>query len=324
MEKKAISFAQLAKEESAKAPRSDAAKRALLSSFIRINGYLRLTKGEEGLELSSESASIAKAVYQYLHELYGVSPHFAYTRSAGFLKRVVYHVLVGKEAEDLLNDLQVDFFAPSFPKSLLSDNEALAGYLSGAFLAAGSVNDPVSSNYHLEIALQDESYAKSLMKVWNKAANHQFNSKLVSRRKEWVVYLKRSDEISDFLILIGAKEACLQFENVRVDRDFANIDNRLRNIDTANYQKTQKAAERQIMEIHYFVDKIGFDRIDNPKLKALMQLRLAHPDMSLDELRNALSEELNSAVSKSNVNHLFRYLDEEYRKAAEHERKKND
>jgi DNA-binding protein WhiA len=136
MEKKAISFAQLAKEEAAKAPRSDAAKRALLSAFIRINGYLRLTKGEEGLELSSESASIAKVIYQYLHELYGVSPHFAYTRSAGFLKRVVYHVLVGKEAEDLLNDLQVDFFAPSFPKTLLSDNESLAGYLSGAFLAA--------------------------------------------------------------------------------------------------------------------------------------------------------------------------------------------
>jgi DNA-binding protein WhiA len=74
-------------------------------------------------------------------------------------------------------------------------------------------------------------------KEWNKAANHQFNSKIVARRKEWVVYLKRSDEISDFLILIGAKEACLQFENVRVDRDFANVDNRLRNIDTANYGK---------------------------------------------------------------------------------------
>jgi DNA-binding protein WhiA len=161
MEKKPISFALLAKEEAARFPRSDEEKRALLSAFIRINGYLRLTKGDEGMELQSESASIAKAIYQYLHELYGVEPHFAYTRSAGFLKRVVYHVLVGKEAEDILNDLQVDFFAPSFPKSLLASPSSVAAYLSGAFLAAGSVNDPVSSNYHLEIALSDEGYRQS-------------------------------------------------------------------------------------------------------------------------------------------------------------------
>jgi conserved hypothetical protein len=322
MDKKPISFAQLAKEEASRAPWNDEGKRALLSAFIRLNGFLRLTGGEEGLEVASESASIAKTIYQYLHELYGVEPHFAYTRSAGFLKRVVYHVLVGKDASDLLNDLQVDFFAPSFPKSLLTSSEAVAAYLCGAFLAGGSVNDPSSSNYHLEIALGDESYAKALQKEWNKAANHQFNSKIVQRRKQYVVYLKRSDEISDFLILIGAKEACLQFENVRVDRDFANVDNRLRNIDTANYGKTLKAAERQVAEIHYFEKTLGFDRIDNPKLKALMQLRLSHPDATLEELRGFFSEELNTSISKSNVNHLFRYLDQEYKKAVAHERKK--
>jgi DNA-binding protein WhiA len=176
----------------------------------------------------------------------------------------------------------------------------------------------------LEIALADEGFAKALSHEWNKAANHQFNSKIVKRRQQFVVYLKRSDEISDFLILIGAKEACLQFENVRVDRDFANIDNRLRNIDTANYAKTEKAAERQVEEIHYFLKTLGYDRIDNPKLKALMALRLAHPDATLDELRVLLSEELNTAISKSNVNHLFRYLDQEYRKAQTHERKKHE
>jgi DNA-binding protein WhiA len=168
-----------------------------------------------------------------------------------------------------------------------------------------------------------KAIAKALSKEWNKAANHQFNSKIVLRRKRYVVYLKRSDEISDFLILIGAKQACLQFENIRVDRDFANIDNRLRNIDTANYGKTMKAAERQFLEIHYFEKSVGFDKIDNPKLKALLLLRLKNPDASLDDLRKLLSEELNTSISKSNVNHLFRYLDEEYQKAQEHERKKH-
>jgi DNA-binding protein WhiA len=48
--------------------------------------------------------------------------------------------------------------------------------------------------------------------------------------------------------------------------------------------------------------------IANLKLRALMELRLAHPDASLEELAELLSEELASSVSKSNVNHLFRSL----------------
>jgi DNA-binding protein WhiA len=281
---------------------------------VRINGYLRLNGNNRILELSSESALIAKTIYQYVHDLYGVSARFAYTRSAGFLKRVVYHVLIDN-ALDILNDLGVDFFSFSLPKNLLVSPEQESSYLAGAFLCSGSVNDPHSSNYHLEIALSNEEYAKFLSKEWNHLAKSSFNSKVIQRRKQYVVYIKRSDEISNFLILLGAKESCLHFENVRVDRDFANIDNRLNNLDTANYMKTSKAADRQIEEINYFLSTIGYEKIDNPKLKALMKLRLAHPDLSLEELAGLLSEELATTISKSNVNHLFRYLHEEYIKA---------
>jgi cell division protein WhiA len=310
-----ISFARQVKEESARQERSDEEKRSLLSSFIRLNGYLQLTGGKEGLELSSESANVAKVIFKYLHDLYGVTVRFAYTRSAGFLKRIVYHIIVDEGAADILSDVEVDFFAPVSPKHVLATPEQVAAYLCGAFLAGGSVNSPLSSNYHLEIALADEGYARFLSREWNKAAFHQFESKLIKRRKQYVVYLKKSDQISDFLILIGAKESCLHFENVRVDRDFANIDNRLQNLDTANYGKTRKAGERQCLQIRYFLEALGYDRIDNPKLKALMRLRLSHEDASLEELSKLLSEELNTDISKSNVNHLFRSLDEEYRRA---------
>lgn len=315
MSDKGISFAQSVKEESARAERSDEEKRSLLSAFVRLNGYLRLTGGKEGLELSSESANVAKTIFKYLHDLYGVNVRFAYTRSAGFLKRIVYHILVDEGAGDILNDVQVDYFHPILSRTLLSSPLQAASYLAGAFLAGGSVNDPISSNYHLEIAVSDEDFAKFLSKEWNKVANHQFESKIAKRRKQFVLYLKKSDQISDFLILVGAKEACLHFENVRVDRDFANIDNRLQNLDTANFGKTKKAAERQCEEIRYFVKTIGYEKVDNPKLKALMKLRLQHEDASLDEMAKFLSEELNTEISKSNVNHLFRYLDDEYRRS---------
>jgi DNA-binding protein WhiA len=319
MEGGKISFAQLVKEESARASREEAEKRSLLSAFARLNGYQRISGGADGLELSSESASIAKTIYGYLHEIYGVEVRFAYTRSAGFLKRIVYHIIVDKEGSRILNDLQVDYFQPAFPD--IASPALAAAYLAGAFLAAGSVNDPVSTNYHLEIAVPDESYAKGLSKLWNKKCREPFDSKIVARRKSFVVYLKKSDQIADFLVLIGAKEACLHFENIRVDRDFANIGNRLQNLDTANLGKTLAAAERQKKEITYFVDTLGWNAIDNPKLKALMALRLSHEDASLEELAALLSEELASQVSKSNVAHLFRYLDEQYERAHHGKRK---
>ena len=303
-----ISFARLVKEESAKAERSVSEKKALLSSFVRINGYLRIRGKQEGLELSSENSAIAKCVYQYLHELYGVDVRFAYTRSAGFLKRMVYHVIVDDEAGKILEDLEVDFFNPEKPKNVISSSEEVAAYLTGAFLAGGSVNNPASRSYHLEICVRDEGFAKFLLKIWSKYQPHPFSCKLSKRRNQFVLYLKRGDEISDFLVLMGAKDQCLAFEDVRISRDFSSIGNRLSNLDTANYGRVVLASKRQIEEINYLFEKEGKENISNPKLLALMELRVKNPDASLDELSKLLSEELNTEISKSNVNHLLRYV----------------
>ena len=323
-----ISFARLVKEESAKAERSISEKKALLSSFVRINGYLRIRGKQEGLELSSENSAIAKCVYQYLHELYGVDVRFAYTRSAGFLKRMVYHVIVDDEAGKILEDLEVDFFNPEViilgsiyvrsghlleagMRGVLEAEalpSALAAYLTGAFLAGGSVNNPASRSYHLEICVKDEGFAKFLLKIWSKYQPHPFSCKLSKRRNQFVLYLKRGDEISDFLVLMGAKDQCLAFEDVRISRDFSSIGNRLSNLDTANYGRVVLASKRQIEEINYLFEKEGKENISNPKLLALMELRVKNPDASLDELSKLLSEELNTEISKSNVNHLLRYV----------------
>ena len=306
--RESISFARLVKEESAKAERSVSEKKALLSSFVRINGYLRIRGKQEGLELSSENSAIAKCVYQYLHELYGVDVRFAYTRSAGFLKRMIYHVIVDDEASKILDDLEVDFFNPERPKNIISSSEDVAAYLTGAFLAGGSVNNPHSRSYHLEISVKDEGFAKFLLKIWSKYQPHPFSCKLSKRRNQFVLYLKRGDEISDFLVLVGAKDQCLAFEDVRISRDFSSIGNRLSNLDTANYGRVVLASKRQIEEINYLFEKEGKENISNPKLLALMELRVKNPDASLDELSKLLSEELNTEISKSNVNHLLRYV----------------
>lgn len=314
------SFAELTKEESALALRSDEEKRAFLSAFVRMSGYLRLNEGKEGLEVSSENSAIAKVVYKYLNDLYGVKARFSYTRSAGFLKRIVYHVIIDEGAEDILNDLEIDFFFPKEPKRVLATSLQTSSFFAGAFLAGGSVSSPQSSSYHLEISCKEEAFAAFLLHLIQKYSPHPFHAKTVQRRNKHVIYIKRGDEISDFLILLGAKENCLAFEDVRVSRDFASIGNRLANLDGANYRRSKQTGEKQIEQINYFVERLGWQGIDNLKLRTLMEIRLNNPDASLGELAKLLSQELGATVSKSNVNHLFRYLNEQYERAKHHDK----
>ncbi len=311
MEKR-TSFAFEVKSEIASKNWEDSCKRSMLSAFARINGSLRISGGRDELDLATESAPIAKMLYTHVHSLYGVGERFSYSKGIGFSRRTKYHCLVA-EPDMVLGDLEVDYFSSKIPANVVASSEQEAAYLAGAFLAAGSVSAPASSNYHLEIAVTDPSYAKWLSHLLNKTQNHQFTSKVIKRRNQWVVYLKRGDQVSDFLILVGASESCLKFENARIDRDFANVTNRLHNLDAANMGKTVSAAERQVKEIVYFKNHpTELASFNNPKLEALMDLRLAHPDASLNELAELLSEELASEVSRSNINHLFRKIHEEY------------
>ena len=299
-----ISFAMLCKEEASCAERSLNAQKALLAGLIKGSASLRIGSNEE-IDIPTESSVIAKKVYLSISEIYGVSCRFSYTRGIGFRKKTKYHVLVSNP-ELILEALGGDFFSSALPKIVKSE-ETKEAFLAGAFIASGSVNDPSSSNYHLEIACEDEAYAKKISHLINRLQSRPFNAKWVSRRKETVVYLKRSQEIVDFIVLMKAHECCLKFEDVRLSRDYANIGNRLVNLDAANMSKTSAASDRQIKEIRYFMER-GIPVEASPKLRALMQIRLENPDSSLEELAVALSEELATTVSKSNVNHLFRSL----------------
>ena len=314
MKEEKLSFAKEVKNEIVSLPWEDELKRSLLSGFVKINGSLRLSNRKTLLELSSESKEIAKAIYSYISDLYGVNISFAYTKDIGARKRVKYHVLVD-EADYILGDLEVDLLESKIPHNAVA-NEYLSGaYLAGAFLAGGSINSPETSNYHLEIATSDEIYAKWLSKLINKFQSHRFDSKVIQRRKKWIVYLKRGEQISDFLISIGATSSCLKFENERIDRDFSNIGNRLANLDGANFRRSEKASKKQIEEIEYLLENKGNEYFDDPKVKALIDLRLEHEDASMQELSILMSEQLNSTISKSNINHIFRKLHEEYIKA---------
>ena len=276
-----------------------------------MNGHIRFSGGKVQLALDSPSASTAKLLHSCVNDVYGLPTRFSYTRSAGFLKRVVYHVII-EQAEPIIQDLNLNPLGGGLPTDESFWKEELPDYLAGAFLASGSVNDPTGKTYHLEIRCHDVEYAKWFEKTWSKAANRSFHPRVSERRNGFIIYLKNSEEISNFLILVGAEDACFYYEDVRVARDYRNVTNRLFNLDTANMNKTLSAGARQVEEIKYLQEKGVLSKIQNPKSEILCRLRLENPEMPLSDLADLLSQEISSTVSKSNINHLFREIHQLY------------
>lgn len=305
-----VSYAQKVKEELATNTYSLERLRSLLSAFTRINGTLLINNGQTSLLLKTENAKIAKFLYSSFGELYGILPHLHYLRKLRLNKKTSFELTIDEEIEYILGDLEINFLEGKISKNMVYNDELISAYFVGAFLSAGSVNSPTSSNYHLEIALNEENYAKWFRKLFLRYRGGSFNIKEIKRRDKYVLYLKKSDQIVDFLILLGATDSALMFEDIRMDRDFASIGNRLQILDKANLSKAISSAKRQIDDILLLDEKVGLDSLTNKKLALLLRLRLEHDDASFSELAKYLSEKTGENVSRSNINHLFRTLKE--------------
>ena len=304
-----VSFTQKVKEELCSVPFSDEHLRAFLAAFIKVNGHLTIKNGKTNIVCKTENAKIAKFIYHSIDRIYGITPRFSYSREMNFKKRVTYSVIID-EGEYIIGDLEISFLDGKIAKNIVLNDDMISGYVSGAFLASGSVNSPKNSNYHLEISLNDESFAKWFSKLLLKYKGTEFTPKIVKRRNSFVVYLKKAQQVADFLSMMGCVDKTLEFENIRIDREFASIGNRLQNLDSANYSKTTSAAEKQIEDIKVIDSIVGIENIHNDKQKLLMKLRLEFEDATLFELSQKMSKELNEEISKSNVNHLFRKIHE--------------
>lgn len=174
-------------------------------------------------------------------------------------------------------------------------------YIRGAFLASGSITNP-TRGYHFEIALTDENQAEDLRRTI-----HSFGieAKIVLRKKYYVLYVKEGSQIVDMLGVMEAHVALMNLENVRILKEVRNSVNRQVNCETANISKTVTAAAKQIEDIKYVRDVMGFSRLTDG-LQEIARLRLEHADVTLQEL----GKMLDTPISKSGVNHRLRKISE--------------
>lgn len=277
---------------------------AELMALIRMNGSIALANHQLILNIQTENPAIARRIYSLLKEFYHVESEIVVRRKMKLKKNNQYIVRLRYAAQHVLDDLgilQNLQIKERVPMELLDDEWMVRSYLRGAFLAGGSVNNPETSRYHLEIYSLYEEHNEMIAQMMNKFG---LNAQTTARRSGFIVYLKEAEKIADFMSLIGATNSMLQFENVRIVRDMRNSVNRLVNCENANMNKIANASTRQIENIRLIDERVGIQTLPD-KLREIAETRLAHQEVSLKELGELVP---GGPISKSGVNHRLRKL----------------
>ena len=183
--------------------------------------------------------------------------------------------------------------------ALLEEECCKASFLRGVFFAGGSIIDPLK-RYHLELVTSHQQASRELEVLLRESG---YPPKSVSRNGSFVTYFKQSDQIEDFLTLIGAPVAAMKVMSAKLEKDLRNSVNRRLNCDSANLDKAVLAAQEQLEAIRRLRGSGQLEKLGE-KLKQTAALREAHPELSLSEL----AETFDPPVTKSCLNHRLRKL----------------
>jgi len=282
-------------------------KKAELSGLCMYSAELiSMEKGSYVLSLTLENAAIARKTFKMFKNIYGLQSTVTVKNRRFFRKNRYYILNVKINVEDygILEEL---FFINKNKEisrrikwSLLGKACCKRAYLRGVFLSRGFINRP-EGNYHLEIICNDSRMAgdvKKLMEILDLPA------RIIDRKNNLVIYLKEGDKIVDFLRLVGANKALLDFENARILKSVRNSVNRQVNCETANLGKTVDASIRQVELIQNYVKLKGWESLPR-NIRQLAMLRVDYPDYSLKELGTILEPPL----SKSGTAYRMRTLE---------------
>ncbi|MFC4322422.1 DNA-binding protein WhiA [Litchfieldia salsa] len=302
-----MSFASETKKELTNLESKECCIRAELAALIRMNGMLSFSNRKVVLDIQTENAAIARRIYVLLKKRYQVSVELLVRKKMKLKKNNVYIVRLVEKAKDILEDLKIieEGFATikNISSELIQKKCCKRSYLRGSFLAGGSVNNPETSSYHLEVFSQYTEHNESLCELMN---SFELNSKTLERKKGFITYLKEAEKIAEYLNIIGGHQALLRFEDVRIVRDMRNSVNRLVNCETANLNKTIGAAIRQVENIRFIDETVGLGILPD-KLREIAELRVTYQDVTLKELGEMVST---GQISKSGINHRLRKIDE--------------
>lgn len=302
-----MSFSRQVKLELVRQPQKNrCCRRAELTAFMLLRGYLTIRGRDCILSVGVEQTALARYLFSLLKDAGAGSPEVS-KKQMQHLGLRCYQVQVEGQ-EKIAAILQtLGLKSSALPQRLSRDPSLVPqqrccrrAFVRGAFLAGGSLNAPTGSGYHLEVNCGSRSDAVLLQSYLGELS---IDAACRSRRGVSYLYLKKAETIADFLRVIGADNALLQLESVRVIRSMRNQVNRLVNCDTANLEKVVASAQQQLLLIERLERYCDLEKLP-PPLREIVTMRRRYPEASMRELGRLCEPPL----SKSAVNHRFRKL----------------
>lgn len=177
-------------------------------------------------------------------------------------------------------------------------------FVRGMFIAKGSINDPRKNCYHLEITCKNKELADMIALIFK---TNEIDAKIRERKEHFVVYVKRSEDISATLALMGATSGVFYFEDSRIVRDISNMANRMTNCDIANVKKSTASCQKQLQAIEW-IEQMGLFYQLPLRLQSMAKMRQEYPDATLEELSQFSDNIFGKTLSKSGISHCLRDL----------------
>ena len=309
-----MSFASDARGELARELCKDicCAKSELTAALLSSGGISYRGKTRYALSLTAADGAVVRRYFALLKQFWGVTAQIRTLYSESLSGQTRYQLMIPEEESlRLMEDLKLLDDSALFGVRQMPDPEIVRfscckkSFVKAAFLMCGAVSNP-DKEYHVEIAAPTEEFALFVIKMLN---YFEIPAKMTCRKAKYVVYLKRAEEISSVLTLLGASNSVMHLENVRILKDVSNQVNRQMNCDTFNINRTMNAAESQIQDILYLDEEIGLNKLPLT-LREVAEVRINNPETSL----SGLGELLNPPIGKSGVNGRLRKLSELARK----------
>jgi len=311
-----MSFASNARAEMARELCTDkCCARAELAAGLLASGGISFRFGSDpsyALSVTTAEAAVVRHYFQMVKRHFGVTAQIRTLRSNSLSGATRYQLVIPEEASLMLMtetgiyDPDALFGIRQAPMENITQYACCKkNFIKSAFMISGGMANP-EIEYHIEIAAPSEKFADFVIK---NLEYYEIPAKKTCRKSKYVIYLKRSDDVSDMLTLMGASQAVLTLQNVRIKKDVSNRVNRQLNCDNSNINRVMETALVQIEDIRTIESELGLDKLPAP-LREIAEVRMNNAATSLA----GLGELLTPPIGKSGVNARLRKISEIARK----------
>ncbi len=279
-------------------------KKALVLGFLKLSSEIIISNKEVKLLIKTTISNALTQILPLLKEWYNVEAEISYYDEESLSKRRFYRAIISNASSIIKAFYLMPTDELKLSYDLLKKSCCKSAFLRGCFIAKGSINDPRKNSYHFEISSFDSDIADFINLLFR---NKDIHTQIINRRNNYVVYIKRSEDISNALAYIGADSGVFYFEDQRIVRDVSNMANRMTNCDIYNETKCASTSDAQLEAIKYIRDNIDFNQVP-VRLQSIILLREQYPDSSYEELSIYSDNIFGKTLSKSGISHCLRDL----------------